>query len=106
VVIHPFLPLQWWHRFSSFWHSQPPKRRSKISTDSEQTKAPIHLQLLLVTISDTVRDGVKLVIDSMNVCPGDIIYAEKGAKFPVDVILISSSYEEGTVFIETAELDG
>ena len=46
------------------------------------------------------------MIPSMDICPGDVIYVEKGAKFPVDCILISSSYEEGTVFVETAELDG
>lgn len=47
-----------------------------------------------------------MVIDSMHVVPGDVLYSEKGTKFPVDVVLIASSYDEGTVFVETAELDG
>ncbi|KAJ1566169.1 hypothetical protein HK096_002678 [Nowakowskiella sp. JEL0078] len=37
---------------------------------------------------------------------GDVVLVEKGQKFPVDAMLISTSYEDGTCFIETSELDG
>lgn len=53
-----------------------------------------------------VRNEKRIIIESMNVCPGDILYLEKGGKFCVDVVLISSSWEDGSVFVETAELDG
>jgi phospholipid-transporting ATPase len=53
-----------------------------------------------------VMDGKKKEIASKDLKPGDIIYVEKGDKFQVDCVLLSSSYEDGTVFIETAELDG
>lgn len=38
--------------------------------------------------------------------PGDIIYYKKGDKFSVDAILISTSYGDGSSFVDTAELDG
>ncbi len=58
------------------------------------------------TPATVVRDGKRITVKAMDVCPGDVLYATKGQKFPVDVVLISSSYDDGTVFIETAELDG
>lgn len=61
------------------------------------------MNLLLILL---VREGKKITIDSMNIVPGDILYCKKGDKYPVDSILISSAYEEGTVFVDTAELDG
>lgn len=37
---------------------------------------------------------------------GDIVKSEQEELFPVDLILLSSSIEGGTAFIETASLDG
>lgn len=53
-----------------------------------------------------IKDGVIIKIPSMHLKKGDIFYIEKGEKVPVDAILLSSSYEDGTCFIETADLDG
>ena len=53
-----------------------------------------------------VKDGKRHSLPSKNLKPGDIVYIEKGAKFYVDVAILSSEYEDGTAFIETAELDG
>ncbi|KAJ3219341.1 hypothetical protein HDU67_001560 [Dinochytrium kinnereticum] len=53
-----------------------------------------------------LKNGVKQDVLAMNINPGDIIYVVKGEKFPVDAVLISTSYDDGTCFIETAELDG
>ena len=53
-----------------------------------------------------VENGKKRSIPSKNLKPGDIVYIEKGSKFYVDVALLSSGYDDGTAFIETAELDG
>lgn len=53
-----------------------------------------------------VRNGEETVVESRHVMTGDIIRAKKGEKFTVDCIVVSSSYDDGTVFIETAELDG
>ncbi|KAJ3358385.1 hypothetical protein HDU91_005236 [Kappamyces sp. JEL0680] len=53
-----------------------------------------------------VENGGKKDVPAMALQPGDIVYVAKGGKFYVDVVLLSSSYEDGTAFIETAELDG
>lgn len=37
---------------------------------------------------------------------GDIVLVEKNSQFPADLIIISSSQEDGLAYIETAELDG
>ncbi|KAJ3318517.1 hypothetical protein HDU76_000813 [Blyttiomyces sp. JEL0837] len=56
--------------------------------------------------SRVLRDGKKIDVLAMDIQPGDLIYVVKGEKFPVDAVLISTSYDDGTCFIETAELDG
>ncbi len=53
-----------------------------------------------------VVNGQMKQVNAKDVKPGDIVHVPKGSKFLVDCILLSSSYEDGTVFIETAELDG
>ncbi|KAJ3412743.1 hypothetical protein HDV05_000313 [Chytridiales sp. JEL 0842] len=52
------------------------------------------------------RDGDKVDVLAMNIQVGDVIYVRKGEKFPVDAMLLSTNYDDGTCFIETAELDG
>lgn len=42
----------------------------------------------------------------MDLKVGDIIKVEKDEYFPVDLILLSSSYEEGICYVETTNLDG
>lgn len=58
------------------------------------------------TACTVVKHGQKETFSSQDLQPGDIVYIEKGQKFNVDCILLSSSYEDGTIFVETAELDG
>ncbi|TPX51822.1 hypothetical protein SeLEV6574_g00051 [Synchytrium endobioticum] len=53
-----------------------------------------------------VRNGKRISIRSKDVNTGDIVVVTKNKKFPVDAVLISSSYEDGSCFIQTAELDG
>ena len=36
--------------------------------------------------------------------PGDIIYMEKGEKAAADAMIISTGYEDGTFFVDTADL--
>lgn len=55
---------------------------------------------------EAIRNGEKIKTLSMNLKPGDFFYMEKGERLPVDALLISSSYEDGTCYIETANLDG
>lgn len=50
--------------------------------------------------------STRKTVTAKSMQPGDIVYIAKGGKFFVDVILLSSSYEDGTAFIDTAELDG
>lgn len=66
-----------------------------------------------------IRNGHIIKILSKNITKGDIFYIEKGnslhlkiteqkigEKIPVDTVVLSSSFEDGTCFIETADLDG
>ncbi|KNC96780.1 phospholipid-translocating P-type ATPase, flippase, variant 2 [Spizellomyces punctatus DAOM BR117] len=53
-----------------------------------------------------LRNGKRVETVRQYVQPGDIVYLKKGDKCPVDAMLLSTSYEDGTCFIETAELDG
>ncbi|KAI8811238.1 hypothetical protein BJ742DRAFT_798686, partial [Cladochytrium replicatum] len=52
------------------------------------------------------RQGQKLEMLSRHIHPGDLIYIEKGQKMPVDAMIVSSSSQDGSCFIDTAELDG
>ncbi|KAJ3338214.1 hypothetical protein HDU93_009874 [Gonapodya sp. JEL0774] len=55
----------------------------------------------------TVVVGDKLEqVASRNIAPGDICMVLKGEKFPSDLVLLSSSIDDGTCFIETSDLDG
>ncbi|KAI8910720.1 hypothetical protein DFJ77DRAFT_470897 [Powellomyces hirtus] len=53
-----------------------------------------------------LRNGSRLETTRMYIQPGDIVCLEKGEKSPVDAIILSTNYEDGTCFVETAELDG
>jgi len=53
-----------------------------------------------------VRGGKKLQILAKDVGEGDIVYYEKGEKFSVDAVLLSTSFDDGSCFVDTAELDG
>jgi phospholipid-transporting ATPase len=57
-------------------------------------------------IVKVLRKGEKIKILSMDIMPGDFVYVSKGEQLPVDVIIMSSSYDDGTCFIETSDLDG
>lgn len=43
---------------------------------------------------------------SQNIKPGDIVYARKGEKLPADILILSSSGEDGVCYVDTVELDG
>ncbi|KAI9102559.1 hypothetical protein DFS34DRAFT_673834 [Phlyctochytrium arcticum] len=53
-----------------------------------------------------MRNGQRVETIRMYVQTGDIMFLEKNQKSPVDAIILSSSYSDGTVFVETSELDG
>lgn len=53
-----------------------------------------------------IRNGEIVIVKSMMIQPGDLLYLEKGEKAPVDAFILSSSIEDGTCFVDTAELDG
>lgn len=53
-----------------------------------------------------LRNGEIKIVKSMVIQPGDILYLEKGEKAPIDAFILSTSFEDGTCFVDTAELDG
>ncbi|KAI9591889.1 hypothetical protein BDF19DRAFT_388940 [Syncephalis fuscata] len=53
-----------------------------------------------------VRDGKHEKVLSMNIVPGDVVYLTKDEPVPADLVLLSSSIEDGTCYIDTVELDG
>eukprot|EP00760_Papus_ankaliazontas_P035090 PhM_4_TR7614/c0_g1_i2/m.4553/K14802/DRS2, ATP8A; phospholipid-transporting ATPase len=53
-----------------------------------------------------VRNGKRMSIKSMDVQAGDICRIARDDQILCDCVLISSSIEDGTAFVETAQLDG
>lgn len=57
-------------------------------------------------IHTRVANGKHEQVRSKDIAVGDIIYIAKGQGFPADVILLASSNEDRTCYVNTAELDG
>ncbi|KAI3651156.1 hypothetical protein MP228_004637 [Amoeboaphelidium protococcarum] len=56
--------------------------------------------------AEVIRNGLRLECLSKDIVPGDIVLVKKNEVFPADLILLSTSFSDGTCFIETAQLDG
>ncbi|KAF9949505.1 hypothetical protein BGZ72_008744 [Mortierella alpina] len=53
-----------------------------------------------------VRGGQLIPVKSKDVRPGDVLKICKNDKIPADVVILSTSMDEGACFVETSELDG
>ncbi|KAL9651627.1 hypothetical protein ABK040_001572 [Willaertia magna] len=53
-----------------------------------------------------LREGKIQRVDTSDVKVGDIVKVDEDFTFPADILLISSSFEDGSCKIETANLDG
>lgn len=53
-----------------------------------------------------VRDAKLETISSQDICVGDIIRIQNGQQIPADLVLISTSHDEGLCYVETSNLDG
>ncbi|KAF8975855.1 hypothetical protein BGZ46_008790, partial [Entomortierella lignicola] len=53
-----------------------------------------------------IKNGELIPIKSKDIRPGDVLKICKNDKIPADVVLLSSSMDEGACFVETSELDG
>ncbi|KAJ3023753.1 hypothetical protein HKX48_001281 [Thoreauomyces humboldtii] len=53
-----------------------------------------------------LRNGKRVEVKRQYIQPGDIVCLGKGDKCPVDAMILSTNYDDGTCFVETAELDG
>ncbi|KAL7751368.1 hypothetical protein RI367_003228 [Sorochytrium milnesiophthora] len=56
--------------------------------------------------STVIRDGQLVSIPSMDLAPGDLVYVTKGEKVRADIVLLGTTGEDCTCYIETSELDG
>ena len=68
----------------------------RYKSDSETNKAPVFV----------FRENQFKNIRSDEVKVGDILLIEDGQIFPADLLLLNSSFEDGTCFIQTSSLDG
>eukprot|EP01132_Coremiostelium_polycephalum_P003773 gene3773-4697_t len=53
-----------------------------------------------------VKEGVLTSVSCQDIRVGDIIRLTNGQHFPADLVLLSSSNEEGICYVETSNLDG
>eukprot|EP01133_Synstelium_polycarpum_P012152 gene12152-14219_t len=57
-------------------------------------------------VYNVVREGQLVPVFSQDLKIGDIIRIANGQHFPADLVLLSSSHEEGICYVETSNLDG
>jgi magnesium-transporting ATPase (P-type) len=55
---------------------------------------------------EVIRNSQLMKVVSKDIQVGDIVWVRKGEVFPADLILLSSSFTDGTCFVETSQLDG
>jgi P-type E1-E2 ATPase len=53
-----------------------------------------------------IRAGKKETVFSQNIKTGDLVEVSNGKHFPADLVVLSSSLDDGTCYVETANLDG
>ena len=53
-----------------------------------------------------IRNGKLETVFSKDVRPGDIAFVKAGEAFPADLILLSSTYQDGHSYVETCNIDG
>ncbi|KAJ5069682.1 putative phospholipid-transporting atpase [Anaeramoeba ignava] len=53
-----------------------------------------------------IRNGDEVEIKSKDICVGDIVIVEQDEEVPCDLVLLSSNKEDGSCYIQTANLDG
>jgi P-type E1-E2 ATPase len=53
-----------------------------------------------------IRCNEEMEVKSADIKPGDILIIHKDQKFPADVVILKTSFDDGTAYIETSDLDG
>ncbi|KAJ6241987.1 putative phospholipid-transporting atpase [Anaeramoeba flamelloides] len=127
-----FVPLNLWEQFGRFmnqyflliaclqlWTEITP-------VDPETTWGPLAFIFLLAALKEglddlnrhkgdkkanermyhIIRDEEPMDVMSKDISVGDILYLEENMESPCDIVLLSSSNEDGSCYIQTANLDG
>ncbi|KAJ1656786.1 hypothetical protein IWQ61_003703 [Dispira simplex] len=96
------------------------------SLDPVSTVLPLCIVLLITAVKDgvedykryrqdkrvnalpyeVVRSGQRITTKSKHIRAGDIIRLSKGQTIPADMLVLCTSFEDGTAFVETMDLDG
>jgi len=57
-------------------------------------------------ICKVIRNGAVVEVACQDVLCGDIVFVQNMQTFPCDIVLMSSSYQDGHCYVETSNIDG
>lgn len=70
---------------------------------SREDEVTNHRKVLVISAEQTVE---RQEVDCQDLRVGSVVYVGEGEAFPADLIILASAHEDGTCYVDTANLDG